>query len=60
MVGVGPGFSSDLVTLSSSKLAPVEINLPILSDETNHLMICGWNDLHAMQPSAPQDGIKGG
>lgn len=58
-VGVGFGFASNLVTLLGSKLAPVEINLPILSDEANHLMIRGWNGFHVMQPDASQDGIKG-
>ena len=48
-----------LVALMGSQLATIEIDLSIFGDETHHLMICGRDSFHAMQPSAPQDGVKG-
>lgn len=48
MVNAGSGFSSDLITLPGGQLAAVEIDLPILGDEVDHLMICGKDDFHAM------------
>lgn len=58
-VNVGSGFSSDLVTLPGDQLAAIEIDLPILGDETDHLMISGRNGFHAKQPCGPYDGIEG-
>ena len=57
-VGTGSGLASDLITLPGSELASVKINLPILGDEADHLMVCGWNDLHTMQPRASQNDIE--
>lgn len=58
-VGTGSDLVSDLITLPGGELAPMQINLAILGDETDHLMVRGWDDLHAMQPRASQDGIEG-
>lgn len=59
-VGARSGLASDLVALSGSKLASVEINLPVLSDKADHLVIRGWDGFHAMEPGTSQDGIKRG
>ena len=59
-VGAGLGLASDLITLLGSELTSIKINLPILGDEADHLMVCGWNDFHSVQPRASQDGIENG
>ena len=59
-VNARSGLASDLITLLGSELASVKINLPILGDEADHLMVCGWNDFHSVQPRASQDDIKKG
>ena len=47
-VGARSDLTSDLITLSGSELAPVKINLPIMGDETDHLMVRGRDDFHTM------------
>ena len=59
-VGAGPDLASDLITLPGNELASVKINLPILGDEVDLLMVCGWNDLHTMQLRASQNDIERG
>ena len=59
-VGAGSGLASDLITLPGSELAFVKINLPILGDEADPLMVCGWNDFHSVQSRASQNGIERG
>ena len=58
-VGAGSGLASDLIILSGTELASVNINLPILGDEADHLMVCGWNGFHTVQPRASQMALKG-
>ena len=60
MIGIGSSLAGDLITLPGSDLASVKINLPILGDEVDLLMVCGWNDLHTMQLRASQNDIERG
>lgn len=56
----GSSLPRNLVTLMGNQLSTVEIDLSIMCDETHHLVMCGRDDLHAVQPGTPQDSIEGG
>ena len=42
-----------------NQLSTVEIDLSIMCDEIHHLVMCGRDGLHAVQPGTPQDSIEG-
>ena len=55
-----PDFSRYLIALVSGQLAAVQIDLSILNEKAYHLMVCGGDGFHVVQPRASQDGVKGG
>ena len=54
----GSGLPLHSVSVSGSQLATIKTDLPVFSEITHHLMICGRDGFHVVQPSAAQYDIE--